>query len=85
MKSIMLASQALMCGSQEVMVAGGMESMSNVPYYMARGESPYGGVQLHVSSTTNLFSLVGRVLGQNESPRLQKEEIRRSLGNPSLC
>ncbi|MCL4130459.1 UNVERIFIED_CONTAM: hypothetical protein GTU68_053677 [Idotea baltica] len=46
MKSIMLASQALMCGSQEVMVAGGMESMSNVPYYMKRGDSPYGGVRL---------------------------------------
>ncbi|XP_068203391.1 acetyl-CoA acetyltransferase, mitochondrial [Palaemon carinicauda] len=46
MKSIMMASQSLMCGSQEVMVAGGMESMSNVPYYMKRGDSPYGGVQL---------------------------------------
>ncbi|KAF2356778.1 Thiolase [Trinorchestia longiramus] len=46
MKAIMQASQALMCGAQEVMVAGGMESMSNVPYYMARGDSPYGGVQL---------------------------------------
>ncbi|XP_064603177.1 acetyl-CoA acetyltransferase B, mitochondrial-like [Liolophura sinensis] len=46
MKSIMLAAQSLMCGHQEVMVAGGMESMSNAPYYMSRGESPYGGVQL---------------------------------------
>lgn len=31
---------------QEVMVAGGMESMSNVPYYMSRGDTPYGGVKL---------------------------------------
>ena len=31
---------------QDIMVAGGMESMSNVPYYMKRGPSPYGGVQL---------------------------------------
>lgn len=46
MKAIMLAAQSLMCGSQEIMVAGGMESMSNVPYYMARGETPYGGVHL---------------------------------------
>ena len=45
MKSIMMASQSLMCGSNEVMVAGGMESMSNVPYYMMRGDSPYGGVK----------------------------------------
>eukprot|EP00745_Piridium_sociabile_P036999 TRINITY_DN66888_c1_g1_i3.p1 TRINITY_DN66888_c1_g1~~TRINITY_DN66888_c1_g1_i3.p1 ORF type:complete len:416 (-),score=104.01 TRINITY_DN66888_c1_g1_i3:79-1326(-) len=46
MKSIMLAAQNLMCGHQEVMVAGGMESMSNVPYYMKRGATPYGGVHL---------------------------------------
>ena len=36
----------LMCLSKNIMVAGGMESMSNVPYYMKRGLSPYGGVQL---------------------------------------
>lgn len=28
------------------MVAGGMESMSNVPYVMSRGATPYGGVKL---------------------------------------
>ncbi|XP_021943856.1 acetyl-CoA acetyltransferase B, mitochondrial [Folsomia candida] len=46
MKSVMLAAQNIKCGDQDVMVAGGMESMSNVPYYMKRGESPYGGVTL---------------------------------------
>ncbi|NXJ99067.1 THILA acetyltransferase, partial [Corythaixoides concolor] len=47
MKSIMMAAQSLMCGSQQdVMVAGGMESMSNVPYTMGRGSTPYGGVKL---------------------------------------
>ncbi|ODN02532.1 Acetyl-CoA acetyltransferase, mitochondrial [Orchesella cincta] len=46
MKSIMLATQNLKCGDQQIMVAGGMESMSNVPYYMTRGETPYGGVKL---------------------------------------
>lgn len=30
------------------MVAGGMESMSNTPYYLARGDTPYGGVNLLV-------------------------------------
>ena len=34
---------------QDVMVAGGMESMSNVPYYLKRGVTPYGGAQLVVS------------------------------------
>ncbi|XP_075054938.1 acetyl-CoA acetyltransferase, mitochondrial [Mixophyes fleayi] len=46
MKSVMLAAQSLMCGHQQVMVAGGMESMSNVPYCMSRGGTPYGGVKL---------------------------------------
>ena len=46
MKSIMQASQALELGQNSVMVAGGMESMSNVPYYMARGDTPYGGVAM---------------------------------------
>jgi len=46
MKSIMQASQALELGQNSVMVAGGMESMSNVPYYMTRGDTPYGGVAM---------------------------------------
>ncbi|XP_032688143.1 acetyl-CoA acetyltransferase, mitochondrial [Odontomachus brunneus] len=46
MKSIMLASQSLQCGHQEIVLAGGMESMSNVPYYLARGETSYGGLKL---------------------------------------
>lgn len=35
---------------QEVMVAGGMESMSNAPYYLKRGQTPYGKVELLVRS-----------------------------------
>jgi acetyl-CoA C-acetyltransferase len=46
----MLGSQALMCGLQDVVVAGGMESMSNVLFYMPRGETSYGGVKLNVSN-----------------------------------
>ncbi len=33
MKAITMAAQAIMCGDAEVVVAGGMESMSNVPFY----------------------------------------------------
>ena len=41
------AAQTLMLGQgQEVIVAGGMESMSNVPFYLKRGQTPYGGVNL---------------------------------------
>merc|ERR1712226_616286 len=46
MKSIMQAAQSLALGQNGVMVAGGMESMSNVPYYMSRGDTPYGGVKM---------------------------------------
>ncbi|CAH1108733.1 unnamed protein product [Psylliodes chrysocephalus] len=46
MKSVMFATQSLLLGDQDVILAGGMESMSNVPYYMKRGQTPYGGVNL---------------------------------------
>lgn len=44
MKSIMLASQTLQTGEQDLVLAGGMESMSNVPFYIKRGNTPYGGI-----------------------------------------
>ena len=34
LKSVMLAAQSIMVGDADVIVAGGMESMSNVPYYL---------------------------------------------------
>jgi len=34
MKAIMLAAQSIRLGENDVVVAGGMESMSNVPYYL---------------------------------------------------
>ena len=39
LKAVVLAAQAIKCGDAEVIVAGGMESMSNAPYLMknARG------------------------------------------------
>lgn len=46
MKSIMFAALTLMCNKAKVVVAGGMESMSNVPFYLKRGETTYGGMML---------------------------------------
>ena len=46
MKSIMLAAGNLAAGRSKVAIAGGFESMSNVPYYMKRGDTPYGGIKL---------------------------------------
>ena len=39
LKSIMLASQTIMCGDNDVVIAGGMENMSNVPHYFAEGRN----------------------------------------------
>lgn len=58
MKSIMLASQSLICGHQQILVAGGMESMSNVPFYLARGDTKYGGVNLSVRNLSTSYSII---------------------------
>jgi len=48
MKAIMYGAQAIMLGQAEVVLAGGMESMSNVPYYLdkARFGAKYGNGQM---------------------------------------
>ncbi|QNL47767.1 acetyl-CoA C-acyltransferase [Olivibacter sp. SDN3] len=40
-KAIMLAAQSIALGNQEVIVAGGAESMSNVPYYLDKARTGY--------------------------------------------
>jgi len=39
MKSIMLAAQSIKCGDNNVVIAGGMENMSNIPHYFAKGRT----------------------------------------------
>lgn len=60
LKAIMIAAQQIQTGHQDVnlstfntlknclkiVVGGGMESMSQVPYYVKRGTIPYGGFQV---------------------------------------
>lgn len=41
MKSIMLAAQSIALGDNEVVVAGGMENMSSVPYYLPNARNGY--------------------------------------------
>ena len=40
-KAIMLAAQSIMMGINDVVVAGGMESMSNIPYYLDKARNGY--------------------------------------------
>jgi len=39
MKSIMMATQAIKSGDANIIVAGGMESMSNIPYYIPKARN----------------------------------------------
>ncbi len=41
LKAVMLAAQAIQCGDADVVVAGGMESMSNVPYLLEKARTGY--------------------------------------------
>ncbi|AOM78859.1 acetyl-CoA C-acyltransferase [Pedobacter steynii] len=40
-KAIMLAAQSIALGQSDIIVAGGMESMSNVPYYLDKARNGY--------------------------------------------
>jgi acetyl-CoA C-acetyltransferase len=48
MKAIMIGAQSILCGDADVVVAGGMESMSQVPFYSEnlRWGNKYGNVSL---------------------------------------
>ncbi len=48
MKSIMFGAQSIMLGINNIVVTGGMESMSNIPYYLPkhRWGSKYGNVEV---------------------------------------
>ncbi|MBD0378132.1 MAG: acetyl-CoA C-acyltransferase, partial [Flavisolibacter sp.] len=41
MKAIMLGAQSILCGDNDIVVAGGMESMSNIPYYLEKARNGY--------------------------------------------
>lgn len=41
MKAIMTGAQSIMLGQNDVVVAGGMESMSNIPYYLTKARYGY--------------------------------------------
>ena len=41
MKAIMLGAQSIMLGQNDVVIAGGMESMSNIPYYLTKARYGY--------------------------------------------
>ncbi|MBO9703585.1 MAG: acetyl-CoA C-acyltransferase [Sporocytophaga sp.] len=50
MKAVMLGAQSIMLGNADIVIAGGMESMSNVPYYADRARF---GIRLGHSTMTD--------------------------------
>ncbi|XP_024120039.1 acetyl-CoA acetyltransferase, mitochondrial [Oryzias melastigma] len=81
MKAVMMAAQSLMCGHQDVMVAGGMESMSNVPYVMARETPAYGGVKMEdlivkdgLTDVYNKFHMGNCAENTAKNSRISREE-----------
>src|SRR5690606_14889401 len=40
-KAVMLAAQSIALGHQDIIIAGGTESMSNVPYYLDKARTGY--------------------------------------------
>lgn len=50
MKAIMLGAQSIMNGDNEIVIAGGMESMSNIPYYLDKVRT---GLRLGHSQVTD--------------------------------
>jgi len=46
LKAMSLAASSLALGNRDVIVAGGMESLSNTPFALKRGMTAYGGMEL---------------------------------------
>ena len=44
LKSVMLAAQAIKAGDHRCVVAGGMESMSNAPYFLTGSRQGFKGI-----------------------------------------
>ncbi|MGH7096818.1 MAG: 3-oxoadipyl-CoA thiolase [Stellaceae bacterium] len=64
LNAIVMAAQAITCGEGEVMVAGGVESMSRAPFVMNKAETPFGRDGRVFDSTIG---------ARFPNPRLEKE------------
>lgn len=68
------------CLVQDVMVAGGMESMSNVPYIMSRESPAYGGVQME-----DLIIKDGLTDVYNKFHMVKISQLEEKLNVPATC
>ncbi len=81
MKATMLAHDLIKAGTNEVMVAGGMESMSNAPYLMPKARSGYrmGHTEVHDSMFTDGLedAKTGRLMGSFAQDMADKYQMTR--------
>jgi acetyl-CoA C-acetyltransferase len=81
MKSIMLAAQQIQLGLADIVVAGGMESMSNIPYYLPkmRWGAKYGSQKvvdgLEIDGLTDAYD--HKAMGFSADATAEKYEISR--------
>ncbi|KAK9447836.1 Thiolase, N-terminal domain-containing protein [Limtongia smithiae] len=59
LKAVALAAQTISSGASDVMVAGGMESMSNAPFYVERNNSYGHGVLIDAIVKDGLWDVYG--------------------------
>ncbi|WWC87970.1 uncharacterized protein L201_002872 [Kwoniella dendrophila CBS 6074] len=79
MKAIMLASQNIQLGQRNIMVAGGMESMSQAPFLVPRNPPGFGNFEAKDSLVVDgLFDVYNKVpMGNCADSTAQKHQITR--------
>jgi len=77
MKAISSATAELSLGHRGVMVAGGMESLSNTPFTLKRGQTPYGGIKL--TDTCNHDGLTDAYTGWHMGKCAEEMAVRLNI------
>jgi len=78
LKAISLATAELSLGHRGMMVAGGMESLSNTPFTLKRGVTPYGGMKLRDSC--NYDGLTDAYSGWHMGKCAEEMAVRLGIG-----
>jgi len=82
MKSVMFAAQSIMLGQADLLVAGGMESMTNIPFYLPKARYGYGYGHGEVvdglakDGLTDVYN--GQAMGCSADNTAEKYEISRA-------
>jgi len=80
LKALMLAGQAVRCGDAELIVAGGMESMSRSPWALPREHAAYGPLSLVDTMQYDglTCAMSGRAMGDIAEGVAEQDQISRA-------